>query len=102
MPSRYDDRLTEEQKEARQKVHVLLSELADLIGPAGMMDIEDFGDNEEVEPPPTGVFLNEWVLVINWTSVDDGESYITRLGSENMPIHHRTGLLYEALNSFQD
>lgn len=44
---------------------------------------------------------SEWVVVANGVDVD-GDSYLTRLGSENLLRHQRDGLLHQALHKMDD
>lgn len=101
--ARYDKDLTKEQLDGRERLHNLIAELGELIGPKGMVDIDPDlteEEREELGGDVTTSLINGWVLVMNWTDINDGESYITRLCSENMPSHVNAGLLYEALNNF--
>lgn len=88
--------LTPAQQAGRDRIHDLLAELADLVGPSldGQVD-----DDPDIDAPSGQVFLSEWVSVMSWTD-EDGESYLTRISSANLLDHHRTGLLHEGLHGF--
>lgn len=89
-----EEELTEEQKAARDRVHALLSELSEYIGPSAPWP----EDTERADP---GTWqISEWVIVANWTRMEDGDNFLTRFGSENLLAHHRTGLLYVGLYDF--
>lgn len=90
---------TPDQAVARDRIHDLLAELADLIGPRwdGQTD-----DDLEPEDQPVGqAFISEWVLIAAWVD-EDGNGYTTRVGSANLLTHHRVGLLHEGLYGFGD
>lgn len=89
-----NDDLTPLQREARERVHDLLAELADVLGPGGY---DGFDDGEG----PTGrVFLNGWVMMLAWVD-EEGETFLTRQGSANLPAYQRVGLLHEGLYGFE-
>jgi hypothetical protein len=92
-----DSDLTPAQVVARDRVHDLLAELVDLVGPA----FDGAGDIEPGEGPVGQVFLSEWALVASWVD-EDGDGFITRITSANLPAHHLTGLLHEGLYGFDD
>jgi hypothetical protein len=71
---------SEEETQALRAIERVLNERADVLAAA------------EGNHVPS-----EWVLVISWTDMDTGKSHMTRLAAEQMLIHHRTGLLHEAL-----
>lgn len=91
-----DADLTPAQIQARDRIHDLLAELADLIGPA----FDGEGDMEPGEEPTGAVFLSEWVLVSSWVD-QEGEGFMTRITSANLPGHHQVGLLHEGLYGFE-
>lgn len=90
---------TVEQEKAQNRIHDLLSELVDLIGPR----LDGDPDNEAIDSladlPQGAVFLNEWALVAAWMD-EDGHTFTTRWGSVRMPFHHLVGLLHEGLYGF--
>lgn len=87
--------LTPAQREAQERIHVLLNELAEAIGPSGWED-------EPGTPPGANVLLSEWVIVANWLDASDDAGYLTRFGSANLQTAHRVGLLHEGLYGFDD
>ncbi len=87
--------LTPEQRQAQQRIHDLLGELRDAVGPAGWG--EDGG-----APEGANVLLSEWVIMANWLDVESGEGYLTRFTSSNLQAAHRVGLLHEGLYGFGD
>ncbi len=88
------DDLTAAQHGAQDRIHNLLTELADLIGPR-------FDDDDKGFPVEHAA-LAEWVIVAAWTDLDSGDSFTTRIGSPQLAEHHRTGLLHVALHDFDD
>lgn len=91
------DGLTPEQVVARDRVHDLLNELADLVGPAFSGQAANDLDDDQL--PVGQVFLGEWVAVMSWVD-EDGDGFLTRIGSSNLLNHHRVGLLHEGLYGF--
>lgn len=91
------DGLTPEQVIARDRIHDLLAELADLIGPTFGGQAAEELDADEM--PQGQVFLGEWITVLAWVD-ETGESFLTRIGSANLLSHHRAGLLHEGLYGF--
>lgn len=90
-----NDDLTPAQKEAQNRVHDLLAELAEVIGP-------DFDGEHGLDEPPYGsTFLSEWILVLAWVD-EAGSGFTTRIGSPNLLHHHQVGLLHEGLYGFGD
>ncbi|HEX2578668.1 MAG TPA: hypothetical protein VHK88_20155 [Aquihabitans sp.] len=89
--------LTPDQLVAQARIHDLLAELVDLIGPRFGGLAEDDLDPDEM--PVGQVFLSEWVTVLAWVD-EDGDGFTTRIGSPNLARHHRTGLLYDGLHDF--
>lgn len=89
------ERVTPEQREAQDRIHALLTELADAVGPAGW-------DGEGGAVTGSNVLLSEWVIMANWLNADDGEGYITRFASARLQSAHRVGLLHEGLYGFDD
>ena len=93
-----DDELSPEQKAAQTRIHDLLGELVDLVGPAAWHD-----DPDEPGPPAgANVLLSEWVIVANWIDIEQGDGYLTRFGSAKLQSAHRVGLLHEGLYGFAD
>lgn len=43
-----------------------------------------------------GPMLTEWVLITAWVD-QDGEPYTARMDAPQMRVHHRFGLLHDAL-----
>lgn len=78
-------------EQARSEIHDAIQQRANVIGPT---------DDEEYPAADGDMWmLSEWVLVANWTNVNDGDSRMVRLGSPDLLAHHRSGLLHEALNT---
>lgn len=81
---------------ALERVHDLLAELADLIGPAYGATLDEI----DVDDLPTGsVFLGEWAAVLSWVD-ETGEAFLTRISSVNLLGHHRDGLFHQGLYGF--
>lgn len=85
--------LTPEQVAARDELNDLLQRHAPLLGP--------WEETDEIDPPADTVFIDGWVLVASWTDAD-GKGYLTRIPSQNLPNHVRSGLLHEGLYGFDD
>jgi hypothetical protein len=90
---------TVEQEKAQNRIHDLLAELADLIGPRCDGQADEDLDPDEL--PRGAVFLTEWVTVLAWVD-EAGTPFTTRIGSPNLLPHHRIGLLHDALYGFGD
>jgi hypothetical protein len=71
------------------RLHELISREVEVLGPR---------DDTDDDLPLTHAALEEWVLVMSWTDLETGESHLTRTWSNHLPVHHRTGLLHEALD----
>lgn len=88
---------TPEQERAQNRVHDLLAELVDVIGPRfdgqAELDVDDM--------PQGSVFLGEWVFVGSWID-ETGAGFTTRIESPNLLPHHRVGLLHEGLYGFDE
>jgi hypothetical protein len=84
--------LTPRQEAAQQRVHELLAELVEIIGPNsdGLVDYEP---GEEPSGAPT---LWEWCVVCCWVD-DDRKDFITVVPAAGMLNHHTVGLLRAAL-----
>ena len=95
--------LTPAMQQARASVHAALSDEA--ISPTSDWHAIDCGCDDTLCPlqPPTGPWLlTEWVAVLAFVNAETGESWMTRLPSEKLPVHHRSGLLHEGLHGFDD
>lgn len=90
---------TPEQRKAQNRIHDLLTELADIVGPSFDGQAEEDLDPDEM--PQGAVFLGEWVMVMSWMD-ETGSSFTTRIESANLLMHHRKGLLHEGLWGFGD
>ncbi len=88
--------LTPEQVAAQQRIHELLSELAEAVGPSG------WPEEDEGAPEGATMLLSEWVIMANWLNADDGKGFLTRFNSANLQTAHRVGLLHEGLYGFDD
>lgn len=88
---------TPEQVAAQNRIHDLLAELADQVGPRFGGEADDELDPDQ--QPQGAVFLGEWVAVVSWVD-ESGQSFTTRIESANLLQHHRVGLLHEGLYGF--
>jgi len=88
------EQLSPAQVVAQERIHNLLGELADAIGPASWPGEED-GVAEGAN-----VLLSEWVIVAQWMDAADGAGYTTRIGSHRLQTAHRVGLLHEGIYGF--
>lgn len=85
-----------EMEAARNRIHDLLAELADILGPGA-----DGAELEAGEDPEGQLFLSEWVIVTAWVD-ETGHSFTSRYGSPGIALHHLKGLLHEGLFGFED
>lgn len=90
---------TERQEWAQNRIHDLLAELAELIGPAGDGQAEEDLDPDEM--PQGAVLLPEWVTVMSWVD-ETGAGFTTRTMSPGLASHHLSGLLHDGLWRFGD
>ena len=68
---------------AEERIHTLLTELTDLIGPHA------FRDHLDADHQADGhVFLSEWVLVASWVD-ETGSPYLSQISSTGLPGHTR-------------
>lgn len=69
-------------------LHDLLASMAPVIGP-------------DAQGPITAgqPLLSEWIAVLCWVDAD-GDSFLTRIGSDNLLAHHADGLLHSGLYGF--
>jgi hypothetical protein len=89
---------TKRQQQAQERIHALLAELSELVGPnADGQAALEFDDPDDM--PQGSVVLTEWVVVASWMD-ETGEHFVTRFPSHNLPPHHVSGLLHEGLWSF--
>jgi hypothetical protein len=77
-----------EQRRANERIEELLRELADIIGPSVEDDVGVEGK----------VLLAEWVLVSSWID-ESGYAWVLTQTPENLPAHHRVGLLHTSLDT---
>ena len=75
---------------AQRRIHELLAELADIIGPGG----DDLTDPED--RPSGRPTLWEWVTVCCWVD-DDRQDWMTVIPAAGMLTHHVVGLLRAGL-----
>jgi hypothetical protein len=87
---------TPRQRDAQQRIHELLAELAELIGPHndGQTDY-DPGDGPAGTPT-----LWEYVVACCWLD-DDQQDWVTVVPAAGMLTHHTAGLLRAALTHAQ-
>lgn len=84
--------LTPRQENAQQRIHELLTELVEVIGPAGD-GLAEYEPGDEPSGKPT---LWEWVVVGCWVD-DDRKDFVTVVPAAGMLSHHAVGLLRAAL-----
>jgi hypothetical protein len=80
------------QEAAQQRIHELLAELVDVIGPHADGEI-DYAPGEAPAGTPT---LWEYVVVCCWVD-DDHEDWVTVLPAAGMLTHHAADLLSAGL-----
>lgn len=82
-------RFTDDQKFAQLRIHELLAELVDIIGPRG----EGAADYDPGDEPAGDLTLAEYVVVCCWVD-EKGEDFpIAVPGAAGMLPHHVGGLL---------
>jgi len=72
----------------------LIRELASSLGPV----VDDDGQLDGEGAVPDNLLPTEWCLVVNWTDLDSGESWVSSLGPANQLKSHEIGLLLMALD----
>jgi hypothetical protein len=83
--------LTQRQEAAQQRIHELLAELVEIVGP----DSDGQAGYEPGEGPSGNPTLWEWVTVCCW--VDDAQQdWVTIVPASGMLSHHISGLLRDA------
>jgi hypothetical protein len=83
---------TPRQEDAQQRIHELLADLVEIIGPRGDGQAE-FEPGDEPSGKPT---LWEYVVVGCWVD-DDRNEFVTVVPAAGMLTHHAVGLLRAAL-----
>jgi hypothetical protein len=84
--------LTPRQEDAQRRVHELLAELGEIIGPrADGQAVYEPGDEPSGKPT-----LWEYVVVCCWVD-DDRKDFVTVVPAAGMLNHHAVGLLRAAL-----
>jgi hypothetical protein len=81
---------TPRQEDAQRRIHELLAELTEVVGPAGDGLA---GPDERPCGKPT---LWEWVTVCCWVD-DDRQDWVTVVPAAGMLTHHAVGLLRAGL-----
>jgi hypothetical protein len=84
-------------EQAVERLHDLIAREAAVLGPRADGGDDEDHDEDTAHEDRNHMALEEWVLVMSWTDLETGESHVTRHWSKQMPFHHRTGLLHEAL-----
>lgn len=84
--------LTPRQEAAQQRIHELLAELVEIIGPNN----DGQADYEPGEAPSGKPTLWEFVVTCCWVD-DDRKDFVTVLPAAGMLTHHAVGLLRAAL-----
>jgi hypothetical protein len=92
---------TEKLNEARGKMQEAIQNLSETMGPRHC----PHGDYSECDEctwddtfaMPGGALLSEFVLLMTWTGMDDGESYIGIQTAPGQLMSHTNGLLFTAL-----
>jgi hypothetical protein len=83
---------TPRQRDAQRRIHELLAELVDIIGPSG----DGQADYEPGDEPTGNPTLWEYVVVCCWVD-DNTKDFVTAIPAAGMLTHHATGLLQAAL-----
>lgn len=87
----------------RTKLHGALQDLADDLGPRSCphgdwseCHVEDC-EWEDTEMMPGGMLLGEFVLVMSWTTMEEGENFVGVHTAPKQLLSHTNGLLFTAL-----
>jgi hypothetical protein len=83
---------TPRQEDAQQRIHELLAELVEIIGPSSDDQVE-YEPGDEPSGKPT---LWEYVAVCCWVD-DDRQDWVTVVPAAGMLNHHAVGLLRAGL-----
>ena len=84
--------LTPRQEHAQQRIHDLLAELTEIVGPNG----DGQADYEPGDVPAGKPLLWEWVVCCCWVD-DDRQDWVTVIPAAGMLTHHVGGLLRAGL-----
>jgi hypothetical protein len=90
-------------EEARGRLQAALQDMSDFLAPRSCPH-GDYAACEECDWDDTasmsgsGAMLSEFVLVMSWTRMDDGENYVGMQTAPKQLITHTNGLLYTALH----
>ena len=83
---------TARQEHAQQRIHELLAELAEIIGPS----CDGQAGYEPADAPARKATLWEYVVVCCWVD-DDRQDWVTVIPAAGMLTHHTVGLLRAGL-----
>ena len=84
---------TPRQEHAQQRIHELLAELVEIIGP----NSDGQADHEPGDEPTGKPTLWEYIVVCCWVD-DDRQDWVTVIPAAGMLTHHTIGLLRAGLN----
>ena len=76
------------------RVEELIRELATELGPR----LDEQGGFDEDGDVPTTLLPTEWCLVVNWSDLDSGTSFVSQYGPHHQLKSHEIGLLLMALD----
>ncbi len=76
------------------RLEVLIRELAGDLGPR----LDDEGTFDEDGDVPSTLVPTEWCLVVNWSDLDSGTSFVSQYGPHHQLKSHEIGLLLMALD----
>lgn len=81
-------------REAIRRMHTAIESEVDHIGPRSELALAQYEeDHDPLDELPTNAVLSEWVLVMAWSNLEDGETWTTAISSENLPNYRHNGLL---------
>lgn len=87
--------------DARERLRGALQDMSDILAPRACehgdhahCDICDWDDTFVMEE---GALLSEFVLVMSWTTMKEGENYVGIQTSPKQLLTHTNGLLFTAL-----
>lgn len=83
---------TPRQEDAQRRIHELLAELVEIIGP----NDDGHAEYEPGDEPSGTPTMWEYAVVCCWVD-DDGKDYVTVVPAAGMLNHHTVGLLRAAL-----
>ena len=87
--------------EARNRLRSALQDMSDILAPRACSHGDyaqcDQCDWDDTFPMPEASLLSEFVLVMSWTTMEEGENYVGIQTAPKQLLTHTNGLLFTAL-----